>query len=148
MAAEWRRHFILEDTIKFFTENGELKSAVNTKEIVDRRYLAGARIRSARSPARAEIRSPPQRLESVAISMKIVLSETGAVAFGFRRGRRLVGNLCWLFTELSSAQVYRDGSGLFHLLFRDHRFWEAIYVSNQALLLGYTVSLLVGIPLD
>ena len=38
-------------------------------------------------------------------------------------------------------------SGLFHLLFRDHRFWEALYVSNQALLLGYAVSLLVGIPL-
>ena len=43
------------------------------------------------------------------------------------------------FTEIAS--------GLFHLLFRDHRFWEALYISNQALLLGYAVSLLVGIPL-
>ena len=33
---------ILDDTVKFFTENGELKSAVNTKEIVDSKILAGA----------------------------------------------------------------------------------------------------------
>ena len=33
---------ILEDTIKFFTENGEFKSAVNTKEIVDSKILTGA----------------------------------------------------------------------------------------------------------
>ena len=26
---------ILDDTVKFFTDNGELKTAVNTKEIVD-----------------------------------------------------------------------------------------------------------------
>lgn len=33
---------ILEDTVKFFRENGELKSALNTKEIVDAKILAGA----------------------------------------------------------------------------------------------------------
>jgi ABC-type nitrate/sulfonate/bicarbonate transport system permease component len=38
-------------------------------------------------------------------------------------------------------------SGLFHLWFVDDRFWEALYISNQALLLGYAVSLAVAIPL-
>ena len=38
-------------------------------------------------------------------------------------------------------------SGLVHLLFSDARFWPALYISNQALLLGYAVSLAVGIPL-
>jgi ABC-type nitrate/sulfonate/bicarbonate transport system substrate-binding protein len=33
---------ILDDTVKFFTENGELKSAVNTKELVESKILAGA----------------------------------------------------------------------------------------------------------
>lgn len=33
---------ILDDTVKFFTDNGELKSAVNTKEIVDAKILAAA----------------------------------------------------------------------------------------------------------
>jgi ABC-type nitrate/sulfonate/bicarbonate transport system substrate-binding protein len=33
---------ILDDTIKFFTANGELKTAVNTKELVDSKILAGA----------------------------------------------------------------------------------------------------------
>jgi ABC-type nitrate/sulfonate/bicarbonate transport system substrate-binding protein len=33
---------ILDDTVKFFTDNGELKTAVNTKELVDPRILAGA----------------------------------------------------------------------------------------------------------
>lgn len=43
------------------------------------------------------------------------------------------------FTEIVSA--------FFQLLFVDGRFWEALYISNQALLLGYAVSLAVGIPL-
>src|SRR4029434_2860063 len=38
-------------------------------------------------------------------------------------------------------------SGLFHLLFRDHLCWEALCVSYQVFVLGYAVSLLVGIPL-
>src|SRR6266540_3614896 len=33
---------ILDDTVKFFTDNGELKTAVNTKELVDSRILPGA----------------------------------------------------------------------------------------------------------
>ena len=33
---------ILDDTVKFFTDRGELKSAVNTKEIVDPKILAAA----------------------------------------------------------------------------------------------------------
>ena len=36
--------------------------------------------------------------------------------------------------------------GMFRL-FSEARFWEALYISNQALLLGYAVSLLVGLPL-
>ena len=38
-------------------------------------------------------------------------------------------------------------TGLFHLIFLDPRFWEALYISNQALVLGYAASVLVGIPL-
>ena len=38
-------------------------------------------------------------------------------------------------------------SALFHLVFLEPRFWEALYISNQALVLGYAVSVLVGIPL-
>ena len=33
---------ILDDTVKFFTDNGELKTAVNTKELVDSKFLAAA----------------------------------------------------------------------------------------------------------
>ena len=33
---------ILDDTVKFFTDNGELKTAVNTQELVDSKSLAGA----------------------------------------------------------------------------------------------------------
>ena len=33
---------ILDDTVKFFTDSGELKTAVNTKEIVDSKILAAA----------------------------------------------------------------------------------------------------------
>ena len=36
---------------------------------------------------------------------------------------------------------------LFALIFSEGRFWEALYISNQALLIGYAVSLLIGIPL-
>jgi ABC-type nitrate/sulfonate/bicarbonate transport system permease component len=43
------------------------------------------------------------------------------------------------FTDMVSA--------FFHLLFVDNRFWEALYISNQALLLGYAISLAIGIPL-
>ncbi len=43
------------------------------------------------------------------------------------------------FAEMASA--------LFHLLFSEARFWQALYISNQALIFGYAVSLLVGIPL-
>jgi ABC-type nitrate/sulfonate/bicarbonate transport system permease component len=38
-------------------------------------------------------------------------------------------------------------TGLFHLTFREQRFWEALYISNQALFLGYAASVVVGIPL-
>ena len=38
-------------------------------------------------------------------------------------------------------------SGLFRLAFLEPRFWEALYISNQALVLGYTASVIVGIPL-
>jgi ABC-type nitrate/sulfonate/bicarbonate transport system permease component len=37
--------------------------------------------------------------------------------------------------------------GLFLLLFAEARFWDALYISNQALIIGYAVSLLLGIPL-
>ena len=33
---------ILDDTVKFFTDNGELKAAVNTKDLVESKILAGA----------------------------------------------------------------------------------------------------------
>ena len=33
---------ILDDTVKFFTDNGELKTAVNTKDLVESKILAGA----------------------------------------------------------------------------------------------------------
>lgn len=33
---------ILDDTVKFFTDNGELKTAVNTKDLVDSKILVGA----------------------------------------------------------------------------------------------------------
>lgn len=38
-------------------------------------------------------------------------------------------------------------SGLFHLLFVEARFWQALYISNQALILGFAISVVVGIPL-
>jgi NitT/TauT family transport system permease protein len=38
-------------------------------------------------------------------------------------------------------------NGLFHLLFSEARFWEALYISNQALILGFAISVVVGIPL-
>jgi len=37
--------------------------------------------------------------------------------------------------------------GLFHLVFLEPRFWEALYISNQALILGYGASVVIGIPL-
>jgi NitT/TauT family transport system permease protein len=37
--------------------------------------------------------------------------------------------------------------GLFQLLFFESRFWEALYISNQALIFGFVISVLVGIPL-
>jgi len=37
-------------------------------------------------------------------------------------------------------------SGLFHLLFLEPRFWEALYISNQALILGYVASVAIGMP--
>jgi NitT/TauT family transport system permease protein len=43
------------------------------------------------------------------------------------------------FSEIAGA--------LFRLLLFDGRFWEALYISNQALLLGYTISVVIGIPL-
>ena len=30
--------------------------------------------------------------------------------------------------------------GLFYLLFSESRFWEALYISNQALILGFVIS--------
>jgi ABC-type nitrate/sulfonate/bicarbonate transport system substrate-binding protein len=41
---------ILDDTVKFFTDNGELKTAVNTKELVDSKILAGALNRIGKVP--------------------------------------------------------------------------------------------------
>lgn len=35
---------------------------------------------------------------------------------------------------------------LFNLVFQEPRFWEALYISNQALLLGYAASVAIGIP--
>jgi len=37
--------------------------------------------------------------------------------------------------------------GLFRLLFSEARFWEALYISNQALILGFAISVVVGILL-
>ena len=37
--------------------------------------------------------------------------------------------------------------GFFHLLFSEARFWEALYISNQALILGFAISVVLGIPL-
>jgi NitT/TauT family transport system permease protein len=41
-------------------------------------------------------------------------------------------------TEIASALIQ---------LFRDSRFWEALYISNQALLFGYALSVALGVPL-
>jgi ABC-type nitrate/sulfonate/bicarbonate transport system substrate-binding protein len=41
---------ILDDTVKFFTDKGELKGAVNTKELVDSKILAGALSKVGRVP--------------------------------------------------------------------------------------------------
>jgi NitT/TauT family transport system permease protein len=35
---------------------------------------------------------------------------------------------------------------LFNLVFQEPRFWEALYISNQALLVGYATSVAIGIP--
>ena len=43
------------------------------------------------------------------------------------------------FSEMASA--------LFHLLFSETRFWQALYISNQALILGFAISVVVGMPL-
>jgi len=43
------------------------------------------------------------------------------------------------FSEMASA--------FFRLLFAEPRFWEALYISNQALVLGYAFSVALGIPL-
>lgn len=54
---------------------------------------------------------------------------------------------------LSSAQnfllprFFETTSALVRLLFSEERFWQALYISNQALILGYALSLLVGLPL-
>jgi len=37
--------------------------------------------------------------------------------------------------------------GLFYLLFFETRFWESLYISNQALFWGFVISVVVGIPL-
>ena len=36
---------------------------------------------------------------------------------------------------------------LFHLFFQEPRFWEALYISNQALLVGYAAAVAIGVPL-
>src|SRR5687768_7877945 len=36
---------------------------------------------------------------------------------------------------------------LFNLVFQEPRFWEALYISNQALLVGYAASVVIGIPM-
>jgi NitT/TauT family transport system permease protein len=38
-------------------------------------------------------------------------------------------------------------SGLSRLLFSEARFWQALYISNQALILGFAISVVIGIPL-
>ena len=37
-------------------------------------------------------------------------------------------------------------AALFHLVFLEPRFWEALYISNQALILGYSASVVIAIP--
>src|SRR5437868_15517498 len=37
--------------------------------------------------------------------------------------------------------------GFFHLLFSEAGFWEALYISNQALILGFAISVVIGISL-
>jgi len=38
-------------------------------------------------------------------------------------------------------------TGLFHLIFFEPRFWEALYISNQALIFGYATAVMIGVPL-
>ena len=38
-------------------------------------------------------------------------------------------------------------AGFFQLLFVDGRIWEALLISNEALILGYILSVIVGVPL-
>jgi len=38
-------------------------------------------------------------------------------------------------------------TGLFHLIFLEPRFWEALYISNQALIFGYAAAVMIGVPL-
>jgi NitT/TauT family transport system permease protein len=64
----------------------------------------------------------------------------------------VVGVGVWEFF-LSHAQNFllptfsQTATGLFHLVFLEPRFWEALYISNQALFVGYAVSVVIGIPL-
>jgi NitT/TauT family transport system permease protein len=58
----------------------------------------------------------------------------------------------WEFFVSTSQNFLLPGfvdvaSALFRLLFSEVRFWEALYISNQALILGFAISVLVGIPL-
>lgn len=57
--------------------------------------------------------------------------------------------------ELSTAQLQslliptftQTVGGLYELLFRGGRLWEPLWNSNQALIIGYLISVVVGIPL-
>src|SRR5215510_15965876 len=63
----------------------------------------------------------------------------------------LVVVLCELFVSYSQNFLLPRSTemvtGLFRLLFAEPRFWEALYVSNQTLILGYVFSVIMNIPL-
>ncbi|MEE8121407.1 MAG: ABC transporter permease [Anaerolineales bacterium] len=52
---------------------------------------------------------------------------------------RLENMLIPTFTEMLG--------GLFRLVFLTGRFWESLYISNQALVVGYIISVAIGVPI-
>jgi NitT/TauT family transport system permease protein len=78
--------------------------------------------------------------------------KSALVEWGLRLAVFIVAVGLWEFFLRSSQNFLLPrfsemASGLFHLLFAEARFWQALYISNQALILGFAISVVVGIPL-
>lgn len=72
--------------------------------------------------------------------------------WALRLGVFVVGVGLWeLFLSHSQnfllPTFFQMAMGLVHLVFLEPRFWEALYISNQALFVGYAASVIIGVPL-